>query len=46
MITAQRVAARTLKDLKLLDLTDEGPARRVVVTTLGRQILEAAKSLL
>jgi hypothetical protein len=42
---AQRVAARTLLDLKLLVLVGEGANRRVNVAPLGSQILEAARSL-
>jgi hypothetical protein len=45
MNPAQRVAARTLLDLNLLTLVGEGPNRQVVVAPLGRQMLDAAKSL-
>jgi hypothetical protein len=46
MNPAQRVAARTLADFKLLTIISEGTNRRVELTSLGRQILQAANSIL
>jgi hypothetical protein len=42
---AQRLAARTLLDFKVLTLEGDGPNKRVTLTHLGREILDAAKSL-
>jgi hypothetical protein len=46
LTAAQRVAGRTLVDLNLLTIVGEGQHRTLVVTKLGRQILDAANSLL
>ena len=46
MKPAQRVIARTLVDSGLLMVSGEGPNRQVVVTPLGRQILQVASTLL
>jgi hypothetical protein len=45
MTTPQRVAARTLVDLKLLDIVGEGLDRGVKVTPLGENLISAAKSI-
>jgi hypothetical protein len=46
MKPAQKVAARTLIDAKLLDIVDEGEGRKVVATELGKRFLETAKTIL
>jgi hypothetical protein len=46
MKPAQRVAARALTDHGLLTIAGDGESRAVVLTPLGRQILDAANSLL
>jgi hypothetical protein len=46
MKLSQRVAARALLDLHLLTIEGSGLNRKVVVTPLGQQILQAAESLL
>jgi hypothetical protein len=45
MRPAQRVAARTLVDVKLLTLVGENSNKEVTVSPLGRRVLEAAGSL-
>lgn len=46
MNPGQKVMARTLIDLKLLSLSGEAVGRKVIPTQLGRDLIEAAKSLL
>ena len=45
MKPAQRVAARTLVDLKLLEVVEVGGSRVVKATKLGDDLLDAARSL-
>ncbi len=43
---AQRVAARTLRDVGLITIEGEGAARKVALTELGQEVLRIAKGLL